>query len=149
MSGQLCSRFFESVGRGGLWRSRCVASSVGRCMRSPQLGRMKLILASCHDPMKERLFYVGIVALTPATLSDSGSGQLLSADVALHVYVKAIDETYASAAASGVCSERGLVFRSFTYLPSEETESSLHPGAEHLAAFNHASRHGVAYCFHL
>jgi len=86
---------------------------------------------------EKRLYYVGIAAATRSSLP--------SADVAVHVYVRTIDETYANAAASAICNERGLDFRSFTYLASEETETAARSSEEHKTAFRHASQHGLAY----
>ena len=91
--------------------------------------------------MEERIYYVGVAA----AVADGDKEAPRGANVIVHVYVRALDETYAGAAASEICSERGLVFRSFTYLPSEETTDSLLQGDEHLAAFEHANRYGVAY----
>jgi hypothetical protein len=95
--------------------------------------------------MNEKLYYVGIAAASAAAQELSGESVPPGVTALIHVYVKALDETYASAAASTVCSGRGLEFRAFTYLPSEETEATLQAGEEHRMAFAHASRHGLAY----
>lgn len=92
--------------------------------------------------MDEKLFHVGIAAALDGGRSSSDGAP---ANVILHVYVKALDETYASAAASDICDELGMSFRSFTYLASEERQSTLLPGEEHATAFRHAAAHGSAY----
>ncbi|WP_284616232.1 hypothetical protein [Aquabacterium humicola] len=93
----------------------------------------------------EKLYYVSLSAADPTNKTDPNGVHARAANLILHVYVRAIDDIYASAAASDVCAELGCQFRSFIYLPKETDGSAFLPGEEHAAAYRFAIEHGLSY----